>query len=128
MKKKLDGNYTRMLRVILNNAWRQHRKKQQLHGHLPPITKTIEVRRTRHAEHCWRSKEELIIDILLWTPSHRRVNAGQPAKTYIQQLCADTGYSLEDHPPGAIDDREGWQERVREICVDDDEYYRYIHW
>ena len=34
----------------------------------PPSTKTIQVRRTRHAGHCWRSKDELISDVLLWTP------------------------------------------------------------
>ena len=55
MEKKLDGNYTRMLRAILNKSWRQHLTKPQLYGHLPPITKTIKVRRTRHAGHCWRS-------------------------------------------------------------------------
>ena len=54
MKKKLDGNYTRMLPAILNKSWRQHSKKQQLYGHLPPISKTIQVRRTRHVGHCWR--------------------------------------------------------------------------
>ena len=42
MEKKLDGNYTRMLRAILNKSWRQHPTKQQLYGHLPPITKTIQ--------------------------------------------------------------------------------------
>ena len=52
MEKKLDGNYTRMLRTILNTSWRQHRTKQQQYGHLPPITKTIQVRQTRHAGHC----------------------------------------------------------------------------
>ena len=67
MDKKLDGNYTRMLRAILNKSWRQHPTKQQLYGHLPPIMKTIQVRRTRHAGHCWRSRDELISDILLWT-------------------------------------------------------------
>ena len=36
-------------------------------GYLPPITKTIKVRRTRLAIHCWRTKDELISDILLWT-------------------------------------------------------------
>ena len=41
MEKKLDGNYTRMLRAILNKSWRQHPTKQQLYDHLPPITKTI---------------------------------------------------------------------------------------
>ena len=68
MEKKLDGNYTRMLRVILNKSWRQHPTRHQLYGHLPPITKTIQVRRTRHAGHCWRSKDELVSDVLLWTP------------------------------------------------------------
>ena len=69
LEKKLDGNYTRMLRAILNKSWRQHPTKHQLYGHLPPITKTIQVRQTRHAEHCWRSKDELIRDVLLWTPN-----------------------------------------------------------
>ena len=64
-EKKLDGNYTRMLRAILNKSWRQHPTRHQLYGHLPPITKTIQVRRTRHAGHCWRSKDELISDVLL---------------------------------------------------------------
>ena len=35
-KKKLDGNYTRMLRAILNKSWRQHPTRHQLYGHLPP--------------------------------------------------------------------------------------------
>ena len=60
LKKKLDGNYTRMLRAILNKSWWQHPTKHQLYGHLPPVTKTIQVRRTRHTGHCWKSKDELI--------------------------------------------------------------------
>ena len=63
LEKKLDGNYTRMLRAILNKSWRQHPTRHQLYGHLPPITKTIQVRRTRHAGHCWRSRDELISDV-----------------------------------------------------------------
>ena len=55
LEKKLDGNYTRILRAILNKSWRQKPTKHQLYGHLPPITKTIQARRTRHAGHCWRS-------------------------------------------------------------------------
>ena len=71
MEKKLDSNYTRMLRAILNKSWRQHPIKQQLYGHLPPITKTIKIRRTRNAGHYWRRRDELISD------------AGWPAWTYI---------------------------------------------
>ena len=68
LEKKLDGNYTRMLRAILNESWRQHPTRHQLYGHPPPIMKTIQVRRTRHAGHCWRSRDELISDVLLLTP------------------------------------------------------------
>ena len=90
LKKKLDA---RMLRAILNKSWRQHPTRHQLYGHLPPITKTIQVRRTRHTEHCWRSKDELISDVLLWTPAYGQAKSGRPARTYIQQLCEDTGCS-----------------------------------
>ena len=114
LEKKLDGNYTRMLRAILNKSWQQHPTRHQLYGHLPPIMKTIQVRRTRHAGHCWRSRDELIRDVLLWIPTHGRAKAGRPARTYIQQLCEDTGCCPEDLPR-AMNDREEWRERVRNI-------------
>ena len=114
LEKKLDGNYTRMLRVILNKSWRQHPTRHQLYGHRPPITKTIQVRRTRHAGHCWRSRDELISDVLLWTPTYGRAKAGRPARTYIQQLCEDTGCSSEDLPE-VMNNREKWWESVRDI-------------
>ena len=91
LEKRLDGNYTRILRAILNRSWRQHSTKQQLCGHQPPNTKTIQIRRNRHAGHCWRSKDELISNVRLWTPSHGRAKAGRPAQTYIQQVCEDIG-------------------------------------
>ena len=103
--------------AILNRSWRQHPTKQQLYGHLPPITKTIQVRRTRHAGRWWRSRDEVISDVLLWTPSHGRAKAGRPGWTYTQQLCEVTGYSPED-PPEAMNDWERWRERVRDICAD----------
>ena len=114
LEKKLDGNYTRMQRAILNKSWWQHATKHQLYGHLPPITKTIQVKRTRHAGRCRRSRDELISDVLLWTPAYGRAKAGQPARAYIQQLCEDTGCSPEDRPEAMID-REKWHERIRDI-------------
>ena len=105
LEKKLDGNYTRMLRAILNKSWRQHATRHQLYGHLPPITKTIQARRTRHAGHCWRSRDELISDVFPWTPTYGRSKAGRPARTYIQQVYEDTGCSPEDLPE-AMNDRE----------------------
>ena len=60
------------------------------------------------------SRDELIRDVLLWTPIHGRAKAGRPAWTYIQQLCEDTGCCPEDLP-SAMNDREEWRERVRDI-------------
>ena len=130
MEKKVDSNYKRMLWAILNKSWRQHPRKQQLYSDLPPITKTIKIRRTRHAGHCWRSGDELISDDLLWTPSHGQAKAGRPARTYMQQLCEDTGCSSEDLPE-AMNNR-GSGERGPGISVlvarqdDDDGIYKYI--
>ena len=127
---KLDSNYARMLRAILNRSWQQHPTRRQLYGHLPPITKTIQARRTRHAGHCWRSKDEIVSDVLLWTPAYGQSKAGRPARTFIQQLCDDTGCNPEDLPK-AMNDRETWRERGSGISVlaarhDDDDELLYI--
>ena len=113
IEKKFEGNNTRMLRTILNAA--PH--KAAAVRSLQPIRKTIKIRRTRHAEHCWRIKDELINVVLLLTSSHGWAKAGRLARTYSQQLCADTGCSSE-YLPEALDDRGGWRERVRGIRAD----------
>ena len=48
------------------------------------------------------------------TFSHRYASVGWPAIIYLQQLCMDTGCSLE-YLPEAMDDRDGWREREREL-------------
>ena len=126
LEKKLDGNYTRMLRAILNRSWQQHPTRRQLYGHLPPITKTIQARRTRHAGHCWRSKDEIVSDVLLWTPAYGQSKAGRPARTFIQQLCDDTGCNPEDLPK-AMNDRETWRERVRDIRASRTSWWWWYH-
>ena len=126
LERKLDGNYTRMLRAVLNKSWRQHPTRHQLYGHLSPITKTIQVRRTRYAGHCWRSKDELVSDVLLWTPTYGCAKVGRPARTYIQQLCKDTGCNPEDLPE-AMNDREKWRERVRDIRAGGATWWWYIY-
>ena len=77
-------------------------------------TKTIQVRRTRRVGHCWRTRDKLISDVLLWIPAYGRAKAGRPARTYIQQMCEDTGCNPEDLPE-VMNDREKRRERVRDI-------------
>ena len=130
MRVLVRGSVSQAQLVVTENArcgksWRQHPTQQLLYDHLPPITRTIQVRRIRHVGKCWSRRDELIGVILLWTSSH----LGRPARTYIQQLCADTRCSPEDLPE-AMGDRDGWQERVRDIRAggrhDDDDDDGYI--
>ena len=72
---------SKLLRPILNKYWKQHTTKQQLYGYFISNSKTIHIRRTRHAGHCWRIKEELISDLPPWTPSHEHVSVVPPART-----------------------------------------------
>ena len=47
LERRLDGNYTRMLRAVLNKSWRQHPTRLQLYGHL-------------HKKYTSKNKDELI--------------------------------------------------------------------
>ena len=130
MEEKLDDNYTIMLGAILNKSWRQHLTKQQLYGHLSPITKTIQVKRTRHTGHCWRSRDELISDILLWIASQWLTKVGRPARAYIQQLCADTDVALKiSQKPWTIENGGRGGSRIFVLMVrhDGDDDFRTIY-
>ena len=112
-EKKLDGNYTRMLRAILNKSWRQHPTRHQLYGHLPPITKTIQVRRTRHAGYSWRRAHKWCtpMDLHTW-PSKSRTTSSNIHRAAMWGY----GNSLEDLPE-AMNDRAEWRERVKDISA-----------
>ena len=44
---------------------------------VPPLDSQI----TNDLNNCWKSKDEFISDMLLWTPTHGCARVGQPAKT-----------------------------------------------
>ena len=90
----------------------QNPTKHQLYGHLPLILKSIQIRRTRYAGNGWKSKDELISELFLWTPSRRRASVGRLNRNYLQKFYTDAGCGLEDQPE-AMYDRNGWRERIR---------------
>ena len=112
LQKKLDGNYTRMLHAVLNKSWRQHPTKQQLYGHLLPISSKI-------CRICWAllkkqggtQRQYSPMDFYTWINQCWLAN-----KNYIHQLCMDTGCSLEDLPK-MMAHRHGWWKIVKEICL-----------
>ena len=75
------------------------------------------LRRSRHAGHCWRSRDEFISDVLLWTPTYCRAKARWPARIYIKQLCEDSRCSPEDLQE-VMNNRKKWRERVFSLfCI-----------
>ena len=89
--------------------------------------KTIQIKRTRRADHCLKSKDELISVVLQLTLSYGRASVERRTRTYLQQLCMDTGCSLEDLPE-VMDDRDEWQENHGNSCEQHDTMiYIYIY-
>ena len=85
-------------------------------GNIPPLTHTIRIR-TCFAAHCYRSEEEIIKDVLLWTPNHGTTKLELPKKTYVKHICDDTGLTTEELNT-SMKDRTTWKnifESAREI-------------
>ena len=75
------------------------------------MTSVIKERRGRFAGHCYRSKDEVAKDLILWTPKHGKAKVGRPSKAYIKQLTENADCQLEDLPR-TMEDREYWRGRV----------------
>ena len=58
---------------------------KKMYGHLFLIKQTIQVRSTRHAGNCWKSKDDSC-DVFLWTPSQERSSVSRLAKTNMPLL------------------------------------------
>ena len=95
IEKGLDGNYIRMLRAEKISEAAPHKTAAVWP---PDFHLTNNPRRTRHAVHGWKSKNELINDVFIWTPTRGLTSVGQLARTFKNQLMGDTGCSLEDQP------------------------------
>ena len=86
---------------------------------LGPLTFHLTNHPNNMSKICSTTKEKLINDILQWTLTYGHTNIGQPAKTYIHQLCGNTGCCLEYLLIGTNDERES-RESVVLVCYDDE--------
>ena len=103
-----------MLRAILDMHGSTHSSKEHLYSNLVQITSAIKERKTRFAGHCYRNKDEVVSDLILWTPKHGKEKFGRPSKTYTKQLTENTDCQLKDLPK-AMDNREYWRARVNMV-------------
>ena len=80
-------------------------------GAIPKITTTIAAQSVRFSEHCWRSKDELAHQLLLWEQTHGKRARGRPRQKFIDQLLDDMELQKEDLA-NAMNDREYWKSKV----------------
>ena len=91
LKKKIDGCYTRLLRMALNISWRQRLTNAELYQEIPPVTKKIQRRRMMLSGHCVRHNDECASDLVLWEPIEGTPNRGRKRISYVDNLIEDTG-------------------------------------
>ena len=113
---RLDGTYKRMLRAVLEISQKEHKTNKELHGNLPNITDTLLIRRLRFIGHCWRKKDEVISELLLWEPKHGARKRGRPATTYVNQLRNDTGLSIAELK-SIMGNRKEWMKLLNRVRV-----------
>ena len=115
MRNRLDGTYT----TAQSSSWsflEEHKTNKELYGNLPKITDTLMIRRLRFIGHCWRKKDEVISDLLLWEPKHGARKRGRPATTYVDQLRNDTGLSIAELK-SIMGNRKEWIKLVNGVRV-----------
>ena len=105
MLDRLNGCYTRLLRIAYNVDWTAHARNSFLYGNgtIPPLAHTIAKRTLRFAGHAFRAKDQLVPDIMMFEP---RPTASK--LSYLKTLCHLTGASKEELP-GLMSDRDNWK-------------------
>ena len=114
MEKRLDGNYTRLLRLTQNISWKEHKTNKYVYGELDQISNVVRKRRLRFIGHCWRGEQQTLQQLLLWEPTHGNRGRGRPCKTYLDQLYNDTNMEREELAT-AMQDRVKWRKIVNGV-------------
>ena len=72
MKKKIDGCYTKMLRMAYITNWQEMISNKELYDELPFVSSKIKARRMKLAGHCLRHPEEKASNLVLWQPGRKK--------------------------------------------------------
>ena len=113
MTKKLDGCYTRMLRMALNVDWKLLQNNKKVYGKLPRVTSRIQERRMKLAGHIQRHDDLVAHRLLLWEPLRGCRTRGGQKITFVDNIRRDVGLSDTDEIGRLMGDRKLWRDRIR---------------
>ena len=105
---RLDGCYTRMLRMVFNVTWRDRVRNEVLYGDLPRITTKIRKRRLLMVGHCVRHPELAATNLVLWEPTQGRASQGGQSD-FTDQLLRDTSLKTAADIRTCMEDRDVWR-------------------
>ena len=111
--KKIDGCYTRMLRMALNVSWTEHTTNRVVYGRLPRVSSKIQERRMRLAGHIHRHEDLVAQELLLWEPTQGVRGRGRPALTFVDTLRSDTELDSTVDIGTLMADRELWRNFIK---------------
>ena len=112
LSKRIDGCYTRMLRMALNVDWRQRITNKVVYGHLPRVTSKIQARRMKLAGHIQRHDELVAHNLLLWEPQHGARGRGRPPLTFVDTIRRDTELTDTEEIRRLMTDRKLWRRTI----------------
>ncbi len=109
LSKRIDGCYTRMLRMALDISWKDKINNNIVYGNLARASAKIQERRLRLAGHIQRHDDLLAHELLFWDPHHGHRRPGRPHLTYVDVLKKDTGLVSVAEIQSLMQDRELWR-------------------
>ena len=113
LQKRMDGCYTRMLRMVLDVSWKERRTNQDLYQDLPKLSEMVRERRMRLAGHCIRHEEEIAHQLVMWEPKRGQRSRGRRAVTYLDNLKEDTNLEDAAEIRSMMTNREEWRKLAR---------------
>ena len=110
-EKRLDGTYTKMLRMVLGVSWRDKVSNAVLYNGLPKLSDKIKSRRLKLAGHCVRHPEILANDLVTWEPEAGigETKRGRPRQSYLDTLLRDVGIKTKEELRTLMRDRDIWR-------------------
>lgn len=109
LTKRIDGCYTRMLRMVLDVDWKLHTTNRVVYGSLPRVSSKIQERRMKLAGHVQRHEDLIAHKLLLWEPGQGTRGRGRPALTFVDTLRSDTELVNTIEIGRLMDDRQLWR-------------------
>ena len=109
LAKRINGCYSRMLRMALNIHWSEKVSNTVVFGNLRKPSVKIAERRLKLAGHLARHDDLLAHQVLFWTPQHGYRGRGRPHLTYLDMLQRDTGLNDSQEIMNVMLDRQVWR-------------------